>query len=453
MLTCHPNTTWFQGLSTLFCSKDLLPMSNMSLEEQINATTRAVLVIFIIILIFDLKCSIAFLLVSLIFIIILYYLQRNLMEKIKTESFQLGNNQNITQAPHTQTPTQAPTPDPEDNSMNPKYQVPIKPKINYIYANCNYEDQPKLKNMFCDDQVNVFTTVSMNQKLAGKPNPKTLIPPVSVTPAFDPSWRATNLTKEFKGNNNREPVHDLYQSGYMSKEDIQVGNQYESYRPNNSTYSSNSRKTNYSNRTEFDNMDDNSFHHRNMNTQTIQPGVYFKNEVMEPVSTNIGITETKRGINPQTEIKDNGDIYYNEYNNNARFKKMEQPPVGPQDIYDPRFTGYGTSYRSYFDDFIGQPKFYYDDIDAMRMPNYLVRSKIDHLEFADQYGPMADNYENDSENMREMVNQSFLDNAISFRTDLQERLMRKRNSEMAYIRQFPKQTGGQRMMGGLGFRG
>ena len=455
MLTCCPNTTWFQGFSTLFCSKNLLPMNNMSLEEQINAITRIILVIFLIIFIFDVKCSIAFLIVSLIFIIILYYLQRNMIDKMKIESFETQTPQ-PSQTPQ---PRQTPPfkPDPDDNSVNPKYQVPPKPKVNYMYANYDYELEPKIKKMFCDDEVNLFTTVSMNQKLAGKANPKTLIQPVSVTPIFDPSWRSTNMTVDFKGNNNREPVLDLYQSGYMSIDDIQNQdqNQYESYRSNYASHPSNMQEAKYNktSKRDFEMENDNSFHQRNMNTQTIQPGVYFKNEVMEPINSNMGITETKRGIDPVKTVNDNGDIYYDEYNNNAKFKKITREGTGPEDIYDPRFTGYGTAYRSYFDDFIGQQKFYYDDVDAMRMPNYLVRSKIDHLEFADQYGPMSDNYETNNEDMRERVNQSFLDNSLEFRNDLQERLMRKRNSEMAYIRQFPKRTSGQRMMGGFGFRG
>ena len=70
------------------------------------------------------------------------------------------------------------------------------------------------------------------------------------------------------------------------------------------------------------------------------------------------------------------------------------------------------------------------------------------MDFADSYGPMSDNYEQRNENMRQAVNQSFLDNSLSFRNDLQERLMRKRNSEMAYIRQFPKSTAGRRMLRG-----
>lgn len=428
-MNCNPNTTWFQGLSNLFCSKDLLPLSSMTLEQQINAITRSVIIIFVIIMLFDTKCAIVFLVVSVIFIIILYYLQRSAMS---TKEEQFEN-----------------TPDPEDNSKNPKYQVPPKANVKYYY---DYENQPK-KPMFCDDKVEQLKTISINQRLAGKANPKTMIAPVVITPSHDENWRATNFSIK-NNNNNNEQVQDWFQSGYVSMNDIGLS------QPTRDIYSPDlETKEGYNglrpavrdNRPKKNqNM---AFHQRNLNIQTIQPGVYYEPEEIEPVSSNIGITETRKQRFPFKKT-DNGDIYYNEYNNNARFNPtFEKQTVGPEDIYDPRFTGYGTSYRSYYDDFVGQPRFYYDDVDAMRMPNYVVRSKVDHLGFSDQYGPMGDNYEVNNDEMREMVNQSFLDNSLSFRNDLQERLMRKRNSELAYIRQFPKRTSGQRMLGGMGFRG
>ena len=415
-MSCNPNTTWFQGLSNLFCSKDLLPLSSMTLEQQINAITRSVIIIFVIIMLFDVKCAIVFFVVSVIFIIILYYLQRRVMTT-KEEDFE-----NI--------------PDPEDNSKNPKYQVPPRPKVNYYY---DYENQPK-KPVFCDDKVEQqFNTMSINQKLAGKANPKTMIAPVVIAPSHDENWRATNFSIQ-NNNNNNEQVQDWFQSGYVSMNDI--------YSPDSEI------KEGYNNKSHKPRKNQNmSFHQRNLNVQTIQPGVYYEPDELEPVSSNIGITETRKQKFPYKK-SDNGDVYYNEYNNNARFNPpFVKQTVGPEDIYDPRFTGYGTSYRSYYDEFVGQPRFYYDDVDAMRMPNYVVRSKVDHLGFSDQYGPMDDNYGVNNDEMREMVNQSFLDNSLSFRNDLQERLMRKRNAEMAYLRQFPKRTNGQRMLGGMGFRG
>ena len=355
-----------------------------------------------------------------------------MIDKMKTEPFETQPTPSIPIS----------TPDPEDNSVNPKYQPPPKPKINYMYSNCEYELEPETK-MFCNDQVNLYSRVSMNQQLAGKANPKTLIQPVSVPPVFDPSWRSTNMTVDFKGNNNREPVLDLYQSGYISIDDMKEQRQYESYQSNYASHPSNMREPQY-NRTrkkEFNDMnDDNSFHNRNMNTQTIQPGVYFKNEVMEPVSSNIGITETKRSIHPVKTIDDNGDIYYNEYNNDARFKRITPKDVGPEDIYDPRFTGYGTSYRSYFEPVTGQTRFMYDDVNAIRMPNYVVRSKIDHLPYADTYGPIQEGSEFGNihnPHIRYLAQDSWMRDSLDFRNDMTQLLMRKRNSEAWQQRQAP----------------
>ena len=48
---------------------------------------------------------------------------------------------------------------------------------------------------------------------------------------------------------------------------------------------------------------------------------------------------------------------------------VEEP--GASNVYDPRFTGYGTSYRTYIEPMTGQPRFYYDDVDAIRKYNYI----------------------------------------------------------------------------------
>jgi hypothetical protein len=87
------------------------------------------------------------------------------------------------------------------------------------------------------------------------------------------------------------------------------------------------------------------------------------------------------------------------------------------------------------------------------MPNYVVRSDIDHQPFADQYGPIP---EGDSKGnqynsvIKALANDAFLQGSIQFRTELQERLMRKRNSEMWQLRKAPVSTGGQKMAGGAG---
>ena len=110
------------------------------------------------------------------------------------------------------------------------------------------------------------------------------------------------------------------------------------------------------------------------------------------------------------------------------------------DVYDPRFYGYGTSYRSYTDEMTGQPRFYYDDINSIRMPNYVSRSNIDFANYADTYGPLnnSNQYGNSNNSqIRDLAQNSFLNSSLQQRTELQERLMRKRNNEMWQLRKYP----------------
>ena len=114
-------------------------------------------------------------------------------------------------------------------------------------------------------------------------------------------------------------------------------------------------------------------------------------------------------------------------------------------IYDPRFSGYGTSYRAYTDKDLGQTKFYYDDINAIRMPNYLVRSNIDFAQYADTYGPLSDKNKHGSvytNNIRALAQDSFLRSSIEQRESLSESLMRKRNGELWQTRKYPMRTFG-----------
>lgn len=115
------------------------------------------------------------------------------------------------------------------------------------------------------------------------------------------------------------------------------------------------------------------------------------------------------------------------------------------DVYDPRFTGYGPTERGYVEPTTGQPRFFYDDIDAVTMPNFISRNAVDVYPWAAQYGSgyngnlsvdgiaYGDGYKRLAEN-------AFADSAIQFRTEMQERLMRKRNAEMWQLRFAPIYT-------------
>jgi hypothetical protein len=95
-----------------------------------------------------------------------------------------------------------------------------------------------------------------------------------------------------------------------------------------------------------------------------------------------------------------------------------------RDIYDPRLTGYGTSYRGYTDPMSGQPRYFYDDVDAHTQYNYITKSKIDHLPRTNQSGPYQPTAMNNMETRR-YAEEQFLNQTLQQRTELQDRLMQK----------------------------
>lgn len=86
-MKCQKNKLWLENITNLFCSYSLVPLDNMDLADQMNALTRLVIVVFIVLLLLGFRFSLLFLLLSLLFIIILYYIQKKNMETFKTEYF------------------------------------------------------------------------------------------------------------------------------------------------------------------------------------------------------------------------------------------------------------------------------------------------------------------------------------------------------------------------------
>lgn len=183
---------------------------------------------------------------------------------------------------------------------------------------------------------------------------------------------------------------------------------------------------------------------KNLFTQTLQPGVYSSNQVAEPINSNIGISYQQQ-FEPVNCKVDMSGIHFDQLDpyENPPVKKAYQPGnlTTESDVYDPRFNGYGTSYRSYTEPTTGQPRFAYDDINAVRMPNYITRSKIDFINEADKYGSIqpGSEYGNPlTRDMKTIANEKWMEDSIGFRNDMSERLMRKRNAELWQVRQYPR---------------
>jgi len=184
----------------------------------------------------------------------------------------------------------------------------------------------------------------------------------------------------------------------------------------------------------------------NIITQTLQPGVFQKSHIGEPIQSNIGISYTQEW-GPTEVQEEDGMIKYTMRDPKSVIMtpSVREEPIEQNNanVYDPRFTGYGTSYRSYVDKLTGRPKFFYDDIDAVTMPNYITRSKVDVFPWAEKYGPDKMMDESEYSEYRQLANNAFTDSALTFRTELQERLMRKRNAELWQRRVAPISTMGR----------
>lgn len=331
---------------------------------------------------------------------------------------------------------------------------------------------------------------SINQMLVGPPNPKTLEAPLIVPKSHDiDHWKANNLVVPSFLNKNSN--YDNYRSGYA----IQVQNKQnipEQYKSSTSVDYDNSYVVNDNNTLKYE-QNINSVDKRNYNCvsternnlpecipkypmnkiggrgmtqaeekniymQTLQPGIYSTIDTNEPISSNIGIS-----YQPQFKHvlkSSNGDkVTYTESNNfgeliNSDFNTesvIQTPTI--YNTFDPRFNGYGSDNRSYIDNTTGQQRFFYDDINAIKMPNYVSRSNIDFMNAADSYGPIRDGYEHGNPNtkdIREIAELNYLNSTLQFRSDLQESLMRKRNSEMHQLRIAPINRNQQRSNGGMG---
>ena len=173
-------------------------------------------------------------------------------------------------------------------------------------------------------------------------------------------------------------------------------------------------------------------YNKNLFTSIIQPGVYKKNDIIEPINSNMGISFNQQ-FEPVTCTLNNGETLYTSHDPrleskipDTQYEFAEEPDAS--DVYDPRYNGYGTNYRTYIEPMTGQVRFYYDDVDAIRRYNYITRNKLDFTDYGSTSGPMRKKEFMNVEDIRKKAQLTFTDSAINHRTDMQERLMRKINA-------------------------
>lgn len=184
----------------------------------------------------------------------------------------------------------------------------------------------------------------------------------------------------------------------------------------------------------------------NLFTQHINNELVTKVNILEPINDNIGISWTQQIPNGFKNIK-NGKLLI-EYKDPTKIKKIKKKDYNDNipkedNIIDSRSNGYSNSDRSYTNKLLGNCQFMYNDLDTIRQPNYIVRSKIDHKPFADQYGPLSEmnvNGNKNTNNIRDLVHKSRIDDVEQFRNSLQISLMRKYNANAWQQKMYPIYT-------------
>ena len=87
---------WLENLPDLFCSLSLIPTQSMSPENQFNALTRLILAVSLMLYILNYKYTSIFLLLSIVLIVVIYYVQQKYKQEAYTPTITY-QNQPITQ--------------------------------------------------------------------------------------------------------------------------------------------------------------------------------------------------------------------------------------------------------------------------------------------------------------------------------------------------------------------
>ena len=188
-----------------------------------------------------------------------------------------------------------------------------------------------------------------------------------------------------------------------------------------------------------------SDYNKNVYTQTIQPGVYSQSQINRPINSNVGISFQQQ-LEPVTCQSNDEGVFYTLHDPTiiepAEYQANDCPQmdskgqrVNRSNVYDPRFYGYGTSYRSYTDELLGNVKYFYDDINLIKQPNYLVRSKIDSFQFGDSYGPAKKQLPLGS--VKALAQDKWLRDSLQHRNGLMQSWTDKFNTILAQKRKAP----------------
>ena len=334
----------------------------------------------------------------------------------------------------------------------------------YGYKSDGYDTTPKSTILTCTENDGLMgmnrwcgcealstngTTETATRRLIGGVNPRTLIEPRMVPPITDmEEWGTDNYTIHSATNNSRSD--ELFLSGYATLDDCKCKGICNCKGALNKPLIK--ENFNLSTGQSFGLLASSTPRYVAPLEQCSNISPYDVTELSSPsgqILQNYGISTTPEKSN-YTSITNGDDLIFVE--NRQKQKHFTCDYITgdePSMIYDPRMIGYSDSNRGYVDKLLGQPKFYYDDINAARAPNYITRNKIDIYSFGETTGRLKDpnNVQTCGDN-NQLAVEEFHNSALQHRADIMQSLMNKRNKEMWQLKNFPISTNGQRMPGG-----
>lgn len=484
-------TFWLENPMSLFSEFRVIPHEGLSTASQMNSLSRLVIIVSLVLYLIGYKESILFLLIALMLIIILYYLEKGKMQT--TENF-IHVNKNKTFLTSKEVEKLAIEKQRASNAAsqnsrlfadseielhfddrfssknhalvgkpNPKTLIqPIIPNRSHdwqVWRNNDFNNFSKQINnrtrQFISENGYLETTpecggnqTCINMEYGG---PEEYIPRPPMKSAVKEGYKQFEKRniENFANYEVRQPEED---SRYI---DFNEGNRTNiisgdintmcGYRPENAKYN---LPVNYPSSV-MQRTPEMSEYNRNIFTQHAGEDIFQHTQINEPDNWNIGISFNQQ-FPPTTMKLDKNGYQFQEHD--PRTFKIPQGEIidpfalepRPDDVYDPRQTGYGPNYRTYIHEMTGQPRFFYDDINAVRRSNYITRNKIDHIPGINQTGvmrPNADLFE-ESARVRKIANDNFTDSMITQRVELQQRLLRKRNSDWWQRKVAPIYTSG-----------
>ena len=229
-------TFYLENPTVLFSNIQIAPMLNMTLAEQLNAISRVIIIVFIVMLLLDVKYAVPFLVISLAFIIIIYYIQRKSMKPQNRENYVKGPNQpdrDISYTPcNSSLIMKCKGPDvqyygipvPENNPFHSKKPIPVgapnDPPSSWNNeltrgGNIQFRKYGGPASWINDLDRGGNPTTGENRSFGEYGgNPLTKIKPVVIPPIYEfDYWKENNLI--FPSQINRQSIQeDMYLSGY-----------------------------------------------------------------------------------------------------------------------------------------------------------------------------------------------------------------------------------------------